>query len=230
MVKSSLTKSSLFLMFLFLIGIHSFISFRPPITNNSCVYDLGFRIFSSITSYFTKNIDVKNGFIIVSSLLMDILIISSLVTWFFYSESWHFIISAFLFYGTRALIQHLYMLPYPRNHLFDYPGVFSLSVGYQKTNDFFYSGHVGIPIICAYEFKQHEMNYMHSYALFVLAFEFMMMITVRGHYTIDMIIGVIFATYIYKVVTMFIGTIDDSCISLRNTLISFNENRNKELV
>ena len=37
-------------------------------------------------------------------------------------------------------------MPFPDNFLFLYPGFPSLTVAYKKANDFFYSGHVGIPI------------------------------------------------------------------------------------
>ena len=44
-------------------------------------------------------------------------------------------------------------MKFPEDWFWDDPGVPSIVVGYLRTNDFFFSGHVGMPIINAFEFK-----------------------------------------------------------------------------
>ena len=68
-----------------------------------------------------------------------------------------------------------------------------------KTNDFFYSGHIGIPIIFGLEFYRQNMKYLLAPCLFVSVFEGSMMLIMRGHYSIDLIFGVIFAHYFHKI-------------------------------
>jgi hypothetical protein len=40
---------------------------------------------------------------------------------------------------------------YPEGYLWDYPGFPSIFIPYGKTNDFFYSGHVGLCVIVFHE-------------------------------------------------------------------------------
>ena len=42
---------------------------------------------------------------------------------------------------------------FPEGYLWDFPGIYSITVPYGKTNDFFYSGHIGCAVICYNEYK-----------------------------------------------------------------------------
>jgi len=100
--------------------------------------------------------------------------------------------------------------------LWDYPGLPSLAVSYLKSNDFFFSGHVGFPIIIGLEFKSQKNHYMYVFSLFTSFFEASTMIVLRGHYSIDLITGVIFSHYIYILTDKYIYILDDSCIGMSN--------------
>ena len=100
-----------------------------------------------------------------------------------------------MFYSTRAAIQSFFLLRAPPGYCWDYPGFPSLTVSYQKTSDFFYSGHVGVVLFCALEHKHLGNIYMMWVALFVCALETLIMIFFRGHYSIDLISGLVYSHY-----------------------------------
>ena len=77
----------------------------------------------------------------------------------------------------------------------DDPGVPSIVVGYLRTNDFFFSGHVGMPIINAFEFKWQKKYYLSAFCFFVAFYEGFLVLISRVHYSIDIVIGFFFAHY-----------------------------------
>jgi len=99
-------------------------------------------------------------------------------------------------------------MSYPEGFIWEYPGFPSIMVSYLKTNDFFYSGHVGLPVILMCEFKILKRNFMFLFCILTIFIEAFTMIATRGHYTIDLITGVIFAHYIFQNVERNIDYID----------------------
>jgi hypothetical protein len=103
---------------------------------------------------------------------------------------------------------------YPEGFLWEYPGFPSLTVCYLKTNDFFYSGHVGFPVLAALEFSRHGKSGMAYFALFTMCLETMVMIVTRVHYIVDLLCGMIIAHYIYRIVDDYVHYVDNSWVSL----------------
>ena len=56
-------------------------------------------------------------------------------------------------------------MKFPEGYLWEYPGFISLTVPYGKTNDFFYSGHVGGALISTLEWKANGINEMFIFGL-----------------------------------------------------------------
>jgi hypothetical protein len=106
---------------------------------------------------------------------------------------------------------------YPDGYLWEYPGFPSLTISYLKTNDFFFSGHVGFPIIIAMECYNLKKLCIMIFCLFTCVVEFITMIFTRGHYFIDLITGVIVSHYTYIIVEKYIHYIDDSCIGMKKS-------------
>ena len=79
---------------------------------------------------------------------------------------------------------------------FPYPGFPSVVVGYIQGSDFFFSGHCGFPIISMMEFIWMKKFLLAAYAAIVSCIEIFLMEVSREHYTIDIIVGVIFSHYI----------------------------------
>ena len=88
---------------------------------------------------------------------------------------------------------------FPDDYLWEFPGIYSFVVPYQKTNDFFFSGHLGFSAVAVLEFHEKKLKGWTIYAVVTLLIEGFTMIVLRGHYTIDLISGVIGAHYFFIV-------------------------------
>lgn len=95
------------------------------------------------------------------------------------------------------------------------PGFFSLTVPYDHTRDFFYSGHTGAMTIILLEFSQLTVKngrkvsgYVWVFAFFCLVYMMNMLIITRVHYTADVVGGLIFSVYFYWAVSYRLVWID----------------------
>lgn len=91
----------------------------------------------------------------------------------------------------------MFFMRYPDGYLWDFPGVYSMTVPYGTTNDFFYSGHIGCCVLCALEFKASKWGKWSYFSLITMIFQTSLMIALRGHYVIDLVTGIVFAHYFW---------------------------------
>jgi hypothetical protein len=109
-------------------------------------------------------------------------------------------LALFLFYFIRgAIVQQICTFTCSENFLFDFTGFFSLTVAMSRSNDFFFSGHVGICVLLALFFKEFKFYKIYKSFILVILFQFFCLISLRGHYIIDLIFGVIFAHYFFLI-------------------------------
>lgn len=92
--------------------------------------------------------------------------------------------------------------------MWDWPGFFSIFVAYNHVPDFWWSGHVGICFIHFLEFYAIGWFWMSIYALFSMLVNIAMFLSVRGHYTLDMISGIIIGHYIWLLVEKYVYVFD----------------------
>jgi hypothetical protein len=91
----------------------------------------------------------------------------------------------------------MFTMKYPDGYLWEFPGFYSLTVPYGKTNDFFYSGHVGICLINSLEFNANKWFIMSKISFLMMILQGFLMIVARGHYSIDLLAGIVFAHYFW---------------------------------
>lgn len=103
----------------------------------------------------------------------------------------------FFFYFFRFLMQRIFSIRYPEGYLWDFPGFYSITVPYGKTNDFFFSGHIGCCMINFCEFSAIRWNKMANFSFFTGVLQATLMISLRSHYFIDLVAGVVFAHYFW---------------------------------
>jgi len=140
---------------------------------------------------------------IFSSLLMDVIVVSLFAFFLFAEEaSWRIPLEFALFYGLRFGCLAIFAMQTPEGFYWEYPGFYSLTVPYGWTNDFFFSGHIGACTICLLEFwpspdkrpsRARNLVWVTS-CVSLLAQTFVMLVT-RGHYSIDLLSGVVYAHY-----------------------------------
>lgn len=155
-------------------------------------------VFGSLNYYLSTNHGLRDALIIIGSLFIDFTLLFTTVFFCIKGKSWQWLTTLALYYGIRAIVQALFLMKFPDNDQFTYPGFPSLFVGYAHTNDFFYSGHVGITIICTYELRQIR-KWIIFIGIFMSLYEAFVMLTTRGHYTMDIIFGYVMT--IWSIIT-----------------------------
>ncbi len=187
-----------------------------PADDIKCINDASHNYTEDINAYLHENKMVTSLITMVSSLCIDICMLSVSYFWVTKGSSWRFWTSLSAFYLLRGLMQGVFAMRYPDGYLWDHPGLPSMAVSYLKTSDFFYSGHVGLPIIVACELFKNNFNKSAWFAIASCVLEFIVMTIMRGHYIIDLVTGVIIGHYIFIVVDKYIYIIDDSFLSLKD--------------
>jgi len=182
------------LLLLLLNAVHNFIHHDSSII---CLKDIAQDWTLSLTKFLKDNKSFKNAIIILSSAFIDIGFIIFAIRWICLEKSLRLFITTFPFYLFRGLFQRAFSMRFPDDFIFENPGIFSIGVPYFKTNDFFYSGHVGLCTIFFLEFKKDKVPFLKIFSLVGITVNFVVLLVTRGHYFIDLVIGIIIAHYLY---------------------------------
>lgn len=182
--------------------------------NFSCIYDVSFKWSSPINRFLEDNLMVKRILIIYSSLLMDLQFFLIMITFCCFAHNMRFPMVFFLFYLLRGILQNIFVFSFPDDYIWGHPGFFSLTISYARTSDFFYSGHVGSSMLCAFEFMRYEFfdkrfSYLKYFSLNSAFTQSFVQIVFRGHYVIDVICGFVFAHYFYILVGEKVDNVQD---------------------
>ena len=195
--KPQIIKLSLSAIIIILFGIFNNIEIiGNPQPDNQCYHDVIHEWTKPLNYYFRGNDAFRIFFSILGSLAIDILFFLTFYSWAIYSIDWRYGINVMLFYGIRYIMNESTRLRTPDLLYFPYPGFPSVVVGYIQGSDFFFSGHCGFPIVSMMEFIWMKKYWLAWYAAFVSCVEIFLMEISREHYTIDIIVGVIFSHYI----------------------------------
>lgn len=88
-------------------------------------------------------------------------------------------------------------MQFPEGYNWGYPGFPSITIPYVGSSDFFFSGHLGIVTFLVLENRSQKNYFLMYVGLLSIIYEFIVMIVLRGHYTIDLIAGILIAHYIW---------------------------------
>lgn len=191
-------KAALFIGTIFLISLFNFVPFLSPLSQGECYYDRLFEITHIFNAFFAYNISYRNILLIVTSMFADILAVLTMAIWCFKSKDSVFLLASIGFYLLRYLVMEIFLLGFPHQYLFTYPGLKSIFVSYLPTNDFFFSGHTGFPVIVYLEFSRYKGKVIPTLAMTTLTMHFFTMLALHGHYSIDLLIGSFSAYYVFK--------------------------------
>lgn len=89
--------------------------------------------------------------------------------------------------------QNIMKFPFPDHMVWHSPGFYSLTVPYDKTRDFYYSGHTGTLTIIMLQYFTLNEKWPFLVVLVCLLYTMSMLTITRVHYTIDVIGGLCFA-------------------------------------
>jgi hypothetical protein len=195
--KDQIIKLSLSAVIIILFGVFNNIRIiGNPQPENKCYFDVVHSWTDPLNYFFRGNKGFNVFFSVFGSLTIDIIFLFSFFSWAIYAVDWRYGVNVLLFYGIRYIMNESTRLATPNLLYFPYPGFPSIVVGYLQGSDFFFSGHCGFPIVNMMEFIWMKKYWFAAYCAFVCFVEIFLMIISREHYTIDIIVGVIFSHYI----------------------------------
>lgn len=167
-----------------------------PQPDNKCYEDV-FHNWTNPINYFYRGNAAFRGFVeIFATLVLDIVFLFSFFSWAIYAVDWRYGVTVMIFYGIRYIMNEVARLRIPDLLYFPYSGFPSVVTSYVQGSDFFFSGHSGFPIINMMEFIWMKKFWFAAFCAFVSFVEQFMVVISREHYTIDVIVGVLFSHYI----------------------------------
>lgn len=98
--------------------------------------------------------------------------------------------------------------PFPKHIVWHSPGFLSLTVPYDPTRDFFYSGHTASLIIITLEFYTLGYRWFTLLPVISLIYMMNMLLITRVHYTIDIAGGIFYAFFLYNFASRLIFYMD----------------------
>eukprot|EP00359_Climacostomum_virens_P006256 CAMPEP_0204916358 /NCGR_PEP_ID=MMETSP1397-20131031/14189_1 /ASSEMBLY_ACC=CAM_ASM_000891 /TAXON_ID=49980 /ORGANISM="Climacostomum Climacostomum virens, Strain Stock W-24" /LENGTH=194 /DNA_ID=CAMNT_0052088823 /DNA_START=200 /DNA_END=781 /DNA_ORIENTATION=+ len=182
--------------------------FGYQVRDVECIWDGLFKATAAANDYIRDHDAFRHAFLIISSLLMDILALSFFTRFILYATTWRSIICILMFYGIRGIVQSIFVMEFPDGYIWDYPGFPSLVVTYKDTSDFFYSGHMGFIVFCIFENYHYRNYYLVSLAVVSFMFEFWVLLLTRVHYSIDLLSGIVMGHYCWMLSGMIAPYID----------------------
>ena len=197
----------LIIVLLFIIIVTIYTNYNSKDTIKQCIIDHVHLYTNNINAYFHYHSIPRYLMMSISSLCIDFIFIFALFDWAINFISMRLIICWFMFYAIRGIIQFLYQMPFPEGYFWGNPYFPSIIVSDLDTSDFFFSGHVAMPLMTGLHYL--KINFKFTCFCFVTVFiEMFLVITTRVHYGIDVVIGLLFAHYVFINVNMYIEKID----------------------
>jgi len=146
-----------------------------------------------LNQWLERRREAANALLITSSACIDLfglLLIGSAL----FGPSLRPGIGLLLLFVLRQISQLTCTLPTPTGMIWRHPGVPSLLVTYHVANDFFFSGHTAIAVLGAIEVARVAPAWVAVAAAVVAFLEAATVLTLRAHYTMD-VLAAVFAAF-----------------------------------
>ncbi len=144
--------------------------------------------------YFSENTRASNAALIISSLFIDVLGLTVIISGIF-GPTFTPALALIILFIMRQICQGLCSLPPPRGVIWRDPGFPSLLVTYGVANDLFFSGHTAMAVLGALHIAHIAPLWISALAVLVAIGEMLVVLVLRAHYTLDVIAGV-FAAFL----------------------------------
>lgn len=140
--------------------------------------------------FFIENPGLRSAILNFSAAIQDITLIAMVAGWTFTGRNWQPILALLSFYITKFVCTITFTLRPPEGYLWDQLYYPSLTFSSKREWNFFYSGLVGLNIICsAYlkEYKSSVMRFLSYVCCFNLLLQGTFFIFIRSNYLIDIV-------------------------------------------
>lgn len=126
---------------------------------------------------------------IINSMLIDLIFCYLLLTYVITGWNFDCLFSIAIFYLTRAFCMNLSKWPVPKHYIFEYPGIPSILISYEKANDLYFSGHTGSMTIIFFFSVFRNYKIRSIFMFFQLSSTMIFLLITNIHYTNDVLIG-----------------------------------------
>jgi len=187
-----------------------------PSNDPDCVVDKVMDFFQFVNNFIAEYPGWRDALQIICSVFMDLMFLATGAFWILRGSSSRLVITVLAFYIVRAIVQALWLSPFPKTGIYWWydPGLPSLVVPYGKGSDFFFSGHVGFVTICALEWKKYGKMVMFWILTAGGVYTAFILLVYHVHYSIDLFVGLTFAHYTYLLVDSYKDPIDSFLIEV----------------
>ena len=187
-----------------------------------CLKDQGHIWTESVNDLCHQNKNWLTFFQLTSSGMMDTVMLTMMIYWWFHGTGGHIIWCVAFFYGLRGVVQGNFKMRYTEKGIWDYPGIPSLVVPYGLQSDYYFSGHCGFIALNIADQWSYGNKKTAILFMFFLPYVAYVLIMTEIHYTIDIPIGIMFGFYLYIMLKPHTKKWDrhlaKTCMALKNWL------------
>ena len=94
-------------------------------------------------------------------------------------------------------MQNLFKMSYPQGYIWEFPGMYSLTIRYGSQNDFYFCPYMALAMVHYHEFLTNNYFKHAVFSIFAMFSLFLMLIFTRGHYFIDVFCALFFGHYFW---------------------------------
>ncbi len=168
---------------------------------------------SPINHYFVTHRDAANAALITTSLWFDFSVLFLMLRSIFGGTIRPYL-GLFLLILIRQSLQFLVSFSLPENIVWRDPGVPSLFVDYSVSNDFYFSGHTGVTLLCALELMFYHKRWLTTLGFVMFAYTISVLICLRFHYTMDIFTAIVVVFCVRHIANKWARPIDHYCHDL----------------
>lgn len=189
------------LLFLFMLVnfLHSrkFRSTREPV---ECLRDNGYEWTEPLNKRMIGDSKFRKTLQISSSGLVDFASVSMLVYYNRKGTNIRYPAELLIFYVVRGMVQGNFLFRQPDGGIWPFPGIPSLTVPYGIISDYYFSGHCGFVTLVSLEIWKLGGRVIPIFLGISVLYLGFVLVVARIHYTIDIPIGILFATFCHLMV------------------------------
>ncbi len=154
-------------------------------------FDRGHALLAPVNDFLHHHDHLANAVLIATSGHID-LVLTGMVLWGIFGKTIRPTVAIFFILLFRQFSQILVSAPIPEGMIWHYPGFPSLVVTYYTTFDFFFSGHTASATLSALEIghRGYKNKIYVILATMMVGFEIFCILSMRFHYTADVITGI----------------------------------------
>ena len=87
---------------------------------------------------------------------MDLALLAQLFIWITKGKTWRYPLAVTIMYIVHLFLGAVYKMSYPYEYIWEFPGIYSLTVTYGVYNSFYFSQILALGIIHFFEFREQS--------------------------------------------------------------------------